>query len=60
LCTSLSVAYIDSGFEWFLHQHSGIQFGRTALISAAQGGFVECVRLLVDFGADTEAVDNVR
>jgi hypothetical protein len=36
------------------------QDGRTALIEAAKGGFTECVRLLIEAGADKYATDNVR
>ena len=32
----------------------------TALIVAAERGYTECVRLLVEGGADTGAKDNVR
>ena len=36
------------------------QFGRTALICAAAEGHIDCVRLLVESGADAKATDNVR
>jgi ankyrin repeat protein len=36
------------------------QNGRTALFYAAIKGHAECVRLLLDAGADTEAKNNVR
>ena len=36
------------------------QDGRTALIGAAESGDANCVRLLLDAGADTEAKNNVR
>ena len=36
------------------------QTGGTALISAAEKGHTECVRLLVESGADKDAADNVR
>jgi hypothetical protein len=36
------------------------QRGYTALIRAAANGHTECVELLVNAGADTEAIDNVR
>jgi hypothetical protein len=36
------------------------QDGCTALIWAAKDGHGECVRLLVDSGADTRASENVR
>ncbi len=34
--------------------------GHTALILAAQNGHAECVRLLIDAGADKEAAGRVR
>ncbi len=37
-----------------------MQVGRTALIQAAEKGNIDCARLLVEGGADTEAKDNVR
>ncbi len=36
------------------------QFGDTALIDAAACGHADCVRLLLDAGADTEVKDKVR
>jgi hypothetical protein len=39
---------------------SDSQDGRTALIYAAQYGRTDCVRLLIDAGADKEARNNVR
>ena len=36
------------------------QSGNTALIGAGYGGHEDCVRLLVDAGADKEAKDDVR
>jgi ankyrin repeat protein len=36
------------------------QSERTALIFAASRGHVDCVRLLIDAGADKDAKDNVR
>ena len=36
------------------------QYGWTALINAAAYGRAECVRLLIDAGADKEAKTNVR
>ncbi len=36
------------------------QHGSTALMYASQGGHLDCVRLLVDAGADKDAEDNVR
>ncbi len=35
------------------------QFGNTALIRAAGNSHADCVRLLLDAGADKEAIDNV-
>ena len=37
-----------------------VQFGRTALIWAAECGHIECTRVLLDAGADKNIVDNVR
>jgi ankyrin repeat protein len=37
-----------------------LQDGWTALMYAAQDGRAECVRLLINAGADKEAKDNVR
>ena len=37
-----------------------LQYGSTALICATQSGHAECVRLLIDAGADKEAKDVVR
>ena len=39
---------------------SETQDGWTALICAADQGRADCVRLLIDAGADKEAADNVR
>ncbi len=39
---------------------SDSQDGNTALMWAAEYGRAECVRLLIDAGADKEAEDNVR
>ena len=39
---------------------SHAQFGFTALIGAAGGGHSDCVRLLLDAGADKNATDEVR
>ncbi len=36
------------------------QNGSTALMDAARNGSVDCVRRLIDAGADTETRDNVR
>jgi ankyrin repeat protein len=36
------------------------QSGRTALMCAATGGHAECMRLLLEAGADKEAVEYVR
>ena len=36
------------------------QYGDTALICAAYWGRAECVRLLIDAGADKDATNNVR
>ena len=48
-------------FLWVSHFHfSFIQTGRTALLAAAEAGHTDCVRLLLEAGADTEAKDKVR
>ena len=39
---------------------SDSQSGYTALIEAASRGHADCVRMLVDAGADKDARDNVR
>ncbi len=36
------------------------QDGKTALIVAAKEGYADCVRLLLDAGADAEVEDDVR
>ena len=36
------------------------QIGATALLCAAHEGYDDCVRLLVEVGADKEATDAVR
>jgi ankyrin repeat protein len=36
-----------------------LQFGDTALIHAVRFGCIDCVRLLVELGADKEARNNV-
>jgi hypothetical protein len=40
--------------------HAHAQHGETPLIWAAENGRANCVRLLLDAGADTHAKDNVR
>ena len=40
--------------------HTHTQFGQTALIWAAEKGRADCVRLLIDAGADTNATAKVR
>ena len=49
---------------WQLWRHIGIharaQIGMTALMCAASGGHADCMRLLLDAGADKELKDNVR
>jgi hypothetical protein len=42
------------------HTRSRAQNGWTALICAATNGHADCVRLLLDAGADKEAKDSVR
>jgi hypothetical protein len=36
------------------------QYGYTVLIRAAENGHADCLRMLLDAGADTEAKDEVR
>ena len=36
------------------------QFGSTALFTAVVNGQADCLRLLIDSGADKDATDNVR
>ena len=55
VCARYVEIYIQS--RWCFVQS---QFGWTALIWAAANGHVDCVRLLIDAGADTDASDNVR
>ncbi len=50
--------YFSSNHLWHLTKHA--QTGYTALIYAAIEGRAECVRLLLDAGADKEAADEVR
>ena len=38
----------------------GVQSGQTLLHEAAHCGYLEVVQLLLEFGADKEAKDNVR
>ncbi len=40
--------------------HAHAQIGMTALMNSASGGHVDCMRVLLDAGADKEAKDNVR
>ena len=40
--------------------HTSIQDGDSALIHAVRGGHTDCVRLLVEAGADKETKDSVR
>ena len=42
------------------HARAHAQDGATALMLAAGNGRVDCVRLLLDAGADTNATTNVR
>ena len=37
-----------------------VQYGYTALILAAEKGYVDCTRLLLDAGADKNAANHVR
>ena len=41
-------------------EHTRAQIESTALIRAAEEGHADCVRLLLDAGADKNAKDNVR
>ena len=43
-----------------LATHSNMQRGNTALIISARDGRADCVRLLLDGGADKDAKNNVR
>ena len=36
-----------------------MQYGRTPLITACDGGFIECVKLLLQAGADANIADQV-
>ncbi len=45
---------------WNTRARARAQFGQTALILAAGEGHVNCVRLLLDAGADKEAKNVVR
>jgi hypothetical protein len=47
-----------SGRGWYIPAPS--QSGDTALIRAAEGGHTDCVRLLVEAGADMNILNNVR
>lgn len=42
------------------HRHARAQYGRTSLVFAAEKGHADCVRLLLDAGADKNAKDRVR
>jgi hypothetical protein len=50
----------NGGVCWWFDGDSSSQTGSTALIWAAANGHTECVRLLIDAGADTEAQIAVR
>ena len=51
-------------WRWYCNfvvvDESDSQTGRTALIEAAASGRADCVRLLIEAGADKEAKTNVR
>ncbi len=44
----------------YRYQYTCTQMERTALVLASCGGHTECIRLLVEAGADTELSDQVR
>ncbi len=48
----------DSSCVWLVDKC--LQLGQTALMMAAQKGLVDCVRVLLERGADKEALDHVR
>ena len=48
----------DSSCVWLVDKC--LQLGQTALMMAAQRGRIDCVRVLLEHGADKEAQDNVR
>ncbi len=56
----LSPCWTGVAFQWRANSGPGTQNGRTALVWAALCGHVDCVRLLIDAGADTDVEDNVR
>jgi ankyrin repeat protein len=43
-----------------IFEHVHAQMGFTALMMAAEDGHIDCVRLLLDAGADKNAEENVR
>ena len=51
-------------WRWWLRGIGGGEFdsqdGNTALILAAEQGHADCLRLLIDAGADKDAKDRVR
>ena len=51
---------IDAQSDYYFLCGQYAQWGRTALIHAAELGHLDCARLLLDAGAVKEAKDNVR
>jgi ankyrin repeat protein len=58
-----SRVFSDTGISNATHGHANArarQLGNTALMRAAFFGHFDCVRILLEGGADKEAVDRVR
>jgi hypothetical protein len=58
--TNISARFVCSSFVCPCWRMFNAQDGCTALISAAGEGHIECVRLLIEAGANKEAKDKVR
>jgi ankyrin repeat protein len=52
LCSLILVSIADQSYE--------VQYGDTALLEAATKGHIECVRLLLEHGAEKDVKNNVR